>query len=255
MLVLFLSAFTALHTTTYGRLRLPASVVSPPALALAHRCYRCSAARLSADNKKAPSKAALPPGWFEYFAENGEPYYYNAANGVTTWEMPQPEDDEGFDDGYSSEGELLGGLISKDDNPYVTSSAERLRKRYGEYRVTADSRPRDLVENGLAADIARFKADRGISRSIRDSPEESEIGMLERVINTLGTVLTYNFFIIIGFFLWFLAGAALQFGADSTWLIVAFQSKWDVLILPLLSTHMALTFLSAGLERLAKKDA
>ena len=30
------------------------------------------------------------------------------------------------------------------------------------------------------------------------------------VIDTLGTVLTYNFVIIIGFFLWFLSGAIMQ---------------------------------------------
>ena len=30
-----------------------------------------------------------------------------------------------------------------------------------------------------------------------------------------------------------------------------FKKCWDVLILPLLSTHMALTFLSFGLEKVA----
>ena len=75
------------------------------------------------------------------------------------------------------------------------------------------------------------------------------------MINALGTVLTYNFFIIIGFFLWFLVGVGLQFGAQDTTVIGAFQAFWDKLILPLLSTHMLLTFLSAGLERLAKIGA
>tara|TARA_B110000196_G_scaffold276355_1_gene254272 strand:+ start:365 stop:493 length:129 start_codon:yes stop_codon:yes gene_type:complete len=32
-------------------------------------------------------------------------------------------------------------------------------------------------------------------------------------------------------------------------IINAFRSCWDFLILPLLSTHMALTFLSFGLEK------
>jgi len=141
------------------------------------------------------------------------------------------------------------GVITKEDNPYVTSSAERLRLKYGDKRVTGDSRDRDLVEGDLAADIARFKAERDISSSIFDA-DDADPTILQKVINTLGTVLTYNFFIIIAFFIWFIAGAIGQFGFDSTWLILAFQAKWDVLILPLLSTHMALTFLSAGLERI-----
>lgn len=42
-----------------------------------------------------------------------------------------------------------------------------------------------------------------------------------------------------------------QFGADNYTIINAFRGCWDFLILPLLSTHMALTFLSFGLEKLA----
>jgi diguanylate cyclase (GGDEF)-like protein len=65
--------------------------------------------------------------------------------------MPQPEDDEGFDDGYSSEGELLGGLISKDDNPYVTSSAERLRKMVRSITIkVADAEIHAAVSIGVA---------------------------------------------------------------------------------------------------------
>ncbi|KAI8061742.1 hypothetical protein BC940DRAFT_130672 [Gongronella butleri] len=30
----------------------------------------------------------LPPGWAEYYAQGGRPYWYNAATGVTTWERP-----------------------------------------------------------------------------------------------------------------------------------------------------------------------
>jgi hypothetical protein len=74
------------------------------------------------------------------------------------------EDDEGFDDGYSSEGELLGGLISKDDNPYVTSSAERLRKRYGEYRVTATVAATSIVRTALV--LQDVHADWGQPQSV-----------------------------------------------------------------------------------------
>ena len=39
-----------------------------------------------------------------------------------------------------------------------------------------------------------------------------------------------------------------QYAFKNDMLLLAFQSKWDVLILPLLSTHMGLTFLSKGIE-------
>lgn len=75
------------------------------------------------------------------------------------------------------------------------------------------------------------------------------------MINTLGTVLTFNFFIIIAFFTWFITGVGMQFGAHDEGLINAFRGMWDPLIMPLLTTHMTLTFLSAGLEKLVNSGA
>lgn len=80
-------------------------------------------------------------------------------------------------------------------------------------------------------------------------------GLLQKVINTLGTVLTFNFFIIIIFFTWFITGVGAQFALDNVEIINAFRGAWDVIILPLLTTHMTLTFLSYGLEKMAKSDA
>ena len=144
---------------------------------------------------------------------------------------------------------LLDGLISKESNPYLTTKADRLRAKFGESIVKGTSEAREVVEDRLASDLAQFKS---TSPAVeRVGSDDDEDGPLQKVINTLGTVLTYNFFIIITFFLWFVAGVGMQYGAQNYALIGAFQGAWDVLILPLLSTHMALTFLSAGLERVA----
>jgi len=143
---------------------------------------------------------------------------------------------------------LLDNILPPVDNPFVTSKADRLRAKYGEDAVvqnSARSGGRLEAEERLAADLAKFKAERGVS----DEPEEETL--IGRVINVLGTVLTCNFFIIISFFAWFLVGCAAQFGWENYVIIGAFQANWEVFILPLLTTHMTLTFLSYGLEKVS----
>ena len=215
-------------------------------------------------------------------------------------------------------------LISENSNPYVTSKADRMREKFGEQSVvgqSARSGGREGVEARLEEDIARFKvrletdltlslslslasATASVSASPPPSrckaergPDPSELtadqepGFLMKTIDTLGTILTFNFGIICLFFTWFLVchtgleprasrlrarpqptrhsapvhrdrsathtreprlgqvGVGAQFGADNVTIINAFRSCWDFLILPLLSTHMALTFLSFGLEK------
>merc|ERR1712054_673185 len=57
---------------------------------------------------------------------------------------------------------MLSGLISDENNPYKTSKANRLRAKYGDKIVTGTGESREIVENRLAADLAQFKAERGI---------------------------------------------------------------------------------------------
>ena len=106
-------------------------------------------------------------------------------------------------------------------------------------------------KDALQADVERFKAKREADNAISGvDPDESSL--LFKTIDTLGTVLTYNFFIIIGFFLWFVAAAVAQLGFKDWSIITSFRSAWDWLIQPLLTTHMTLTFLSWGLEKAAQ---
>ena len=159
---------------------------------------------------------------------------------------------EGDDD--KSIVERLGlptNIISEKSNPYVTSKADRMREKFGEKSVvgqSARSGGRAGVEDRLSEDIARFKAERGPDPSALTADEEPS--MLMKTIDTLGTILTFNFVIICIFFTWFLVGVGAQFGADDVAIINAFRGAWDFLILPLLTTHMTLTFLSFGLEKL-----
>ena len=122
-------------------------------------------------------------------------------------------------------GSLLSGIVPS--NPYVTSKAERLRAKFGDDEAEAQGMVlksgvrRTELEDRLGKDVARFKAEQG-----PQSDEEPENRLINRVIGVLGTILTYNFFIIIGFFAWFMTGVFAQYGAHNYAIIGAFQANW-----------------------------
>jgi len=203
----------------------------------------------------------LPPGWVSAVdPSSGQTYYYNEESGQSQWESPEAEVPlPSTEDVYGPGGELIGGPDYKPQekgfmNPYTTSSADRMREKFGEESVNTGSR--GIVEDQLAADLAKFKAEKGVAGQALSGPSkkydvaESEKTFVQKLIEVLGTVLTYNFAIIIAFFTWFIVGAGAQLGAQQTAIIDSFRGCWDWLIMPLLTTHMTLTFLSAGLERL-----
>jgi hypothetical protein len=105
-------------------------------------------------------------------------------------------------------------------------------------------------DEDLLSDIARFKQ-RDVAN---ERPSDGNADFAMKVINGLGLVLTCNFVIIVGLFGWFLVGAISQLGFKSMGPIIAFRGAWDPFILPLLTTHMGLTFLSKALEKLAGKE-
>jgi len=198
---------------------------------------------------------ALPAGWQELTdPASGQAYYVSPA-GESTWYRPSVQAAQPAPAAAAYQDEaLLGGVIAADQNPYMASKVSRMKAKFGDntegIMSPAQEAKRATNEAGLAADLAQFKAQEAAKRGPQ-SAEQEENGMLQNVINTLGTVLTYNFFIIITFFVWFLVGAGQQLGMQQTTIIDTFRSFWDWLIMPLLTTHMTLTFLSYGLEKLA----
>ena len=98
------------------------------------------------------------------------------------------------------------------------------------------------AEERLIADAARFR-ERGI---VGEAAPENPV---QGLINVLGTVLGFNFVVIVGLFLWFLSGVFSLYALDNDTIIIAVKAAFDPFILPLLSTHMGLTFLSYGLEK------
>lgn len=62
---------------------------------------------------------------------------------------------------------------------------------------------RQAVNAKMESDLAAFRA----QAAAEGVSAPTEVSILQKMINTLGRILTVNFFVIIGFFLWFLAGA------------------------------------------------
>lgn len=113
--------------------------------------------------------------------------------------------------------------------------------------LAADSVTKTLDADSLLGDIAEFRRKESASDRLLNAGDDK--AQLRQVVGVLGTVLSYNFIVIIGFFLWFITGCVGQFAFKNDLVINAFTGLWENLILPLLSTHMALTFLSAGIEK------
>jgi hypothetical protein len=67
----------------------------------------------------------------------------------------------------------------------------------------------DPFEQSMLDDIAEFKRTRNV-----DPVEEDKNAQLKKVVTVLGTVLSYNFVIIIGFFLWFITGCIGKFAFE-----------------------------------------
>ena len=254
------------------------------------RSSRCGALRCQEQQPQPASSqsATLPAGWTSQLdPSTGLTYYIDTVNQVSQWEIPtvpavpaapaasappppppqspvepamsiasqqqqqqQQQQQAVASGGSEGGGELFGGLVSADQNPYVASKASRMRAKFGDnvegVLTPAQEAKRAELESSLAADLARFKAENAPARSAGDG----ERTLLQNVIDTLGKILTFNFFVIVIFFLWFLTGVGAKFGAQNEAIIDSFRGAWDVLIMPLLTTHMTLTFLSAGLERL-----
>mmetsp|Transcript_22378 Transcript_22378/g.70117 ORF Transcript_22378/g.70117 Transcript_22378/m.70117 type:complete len:193 (-) Transcript_22378:17-595(-) len=119
--------------------------------------------------------------------------------------------------------------------------------------AAADAAPRlDSAASSLGASEA-LKADAKRFRQRREALGDAGAPVgpspIKSVVNVLGTVLSVNFVVIFGLFLWFLSGVFSLYALDNDAVINAVKAAFDPFILPLLSTHMGLTFFSYGLEK------
>lgn len=130
--------------------------------------------------------------------------------------------------------------------PVPSSCTAAARKSVCGPRWSTDEPAEESVQNAqLKADIERFK------KASASSPREGSGGAMQQTLKGLSLVLGVNFVVIFLLFLWFLWGVFSLYALKDDSVIILVKASFDPFILPLLSTHMGLTFLSAGLERVA----
>ena len=79
--------------------------------------------------------------------------------------------------------------------------------------ATSTTNPSAGADDAILEDIAAFRQMEASALESGVTTKEEEGGLLRSAVNVLGTVLSYNFLIILSFFAWFMAGACLWISA------------------------------------------
>lgn len=107
---------------------------------------------------------------------------------------------------------------------------------------SGESQDLDLSE--LSADIARFRAKEGKKT---ESLSESVAGEAKGIIST---IIAIDFFVVIIFMLWFIAGVVSSYGFKNTFLLDEFNASWNPIVQPALGVLMGGTILGGVLSKL-----
>lgn len=87
----------------------------------------------------------------------------------------------------------------------------------------------------LGADIARFRAREDLGREQVSAGESFALGAKDLI----STIITVDFFVVIAFMLWFIAGVVGTYAFDNTFLLDEFNESWTPIVQPALGVLMA----------------
>ena len=149
------------------------------------------------------------------------------------------------DEGVASPVETMESVVKDDLDLKIERFAASMPVPSESRAAARDKVTDQKISDDLKKDIERFR------KMKTTVTEDAGANALVTVVNGLGVVLSVNFVIIVSLFLWFLFGCFQLFALNNDTVIVSVKNNFDPYILPVLSTHMALTFLSAALERIA----
>lgn len=118
----------------------------------------------------------------------------------------------------------------------------------GAKRVS-DDRPAGPDLTDLGKDIARFRA-REAKRDAVGGGESFAVAAK----GVISTIITIDFFVVIAFMLWFIAGVAGTYAFDDTFLLDRFNEAWSPIVQPALGVLMGGTIAGGVVSKLGESE-
>lgn len=116
------------------------------------------------------------------------------------------------------------------------------RSERGRRRTTPGKSASELAD--LGADIERFR------RAENRQPETAGESIASGAKDIISTIITVDFFVVIAFMLWFIAGVVSSYGFNDTFLLDQFNDKWTPVVQPALGVLMGGTIAGGVVSKL-----
>lgn len=130
-------------------------------------------------------------------------------------------------------------MVDDFDIDSMPASSERGRKR-----TTPGKSASELAD--LGADIERFR------KAENRQPETAGESIASGAKDVISTIISIDFFVVIAFMLWFIAGVVSSYGFDNTFLLDQFNDKWTPVVQPALGVLMGGTIAGGVVSKLGE---
>lgn len=134
-------------------------------------------------------------------------------------------------------------VVDEFDIDSMPASSKRGQKRAGK-RTTPGKSASELAD--LGADIERFR------RAENRQPETAGESIASGAKNIISTIISIDFFVVIAFMLWFIAGVVSSYGFSNTFLLDQFNDKWTPVVQPALGVLMGGTIAGGVVSKLGE---
>lgn len=114
----------------------------------------------------------------------------------------------------------------------------------GSRRTTPGKSTTDLAD--LGADIEAFR------RRENKQPAGAGESLISGAKDVISTIITVDFFVVIAFMLWFIAGVVSSYGFSDTFLLDQFNDKWTPVVQPALGVLMGGTIAGGVASKFAE---
>lgn len=139
-----------------------------------------------------------------------------------------------------------GGAPAADefDIDSMPAPGERGQARRAGKRTTPGKTASELAD--LGADIERFR------RAENRQPETVGESIASGAKDIISTIISIDFFVVIAFMLWFIAGVVSSYGFSNTFLLDQFNDKWTPVVQPALGVLMGGTIAGGVVSKLGE---